>query len=429
MSREEKEQKEQKKVVPDEELVTVDWEDYETPSFIDPGVKQHSGPDDGDEDVIDDVPKSKKMESKKNDEKPESILDDESEDESEEEPKNKPKAKRDKKGDDEEDITDDNDLDTRAPSSKGNSKSSPALVFAKFLNEKGVLSLDEEEFSKIKEVIEENGEETAFEYIFNKEVEKRVNDVRNSFDDDIREYLELRDVGIAPDIATKLIRDKNAIEQISENDLSGDGAEPLRREIIRMHLNNTTKMSSEEIEDYIDTLVDTGKDEAWAIKSLKAVKQHNKELIEQEKKRIQAEEEEMNRRIAETKELIKKTVMETNEILGNEVSASMKNKVIKLLTEPVGKDSEGNPVDGILAWLLQDPLKNRINLAYAIASGILDGKLNSIKKKVKSEIFEELEDVITNKSNMIGGVKTGTKKNMDNLEALKAMFDNEVNTF
>ena len=188
-------------------------------------------------------------------------------------------------------------------------------------------------------------------------------------------------------------------------------------------------MSDEDIEDQVETLIDTGKDVQWAKKSLNYLKQQSKELIEQEKKRIKQQEEEEKERMEETKELVKKTIMDTKEILGNEVTANMKNKIIKLLLEPAGKDPNGNPIDGVVAWLLQDPLKNRINLAYAIASGILDGKLNSIKKKVKSEVIEELEQSIYERNNMLGG-STKAGKSSDALEALKQMFPmNNEDTF
>lgn len=318
------------------------------------------------------------------------------------------------------------DEDTHSKSNHSSSKKekSPALIFAKFLKEKGVVTLDETELEKINEFVLNGEEEEALEYLFSSEVNRRVEEVKSSYDDDIQEYLLLRDYGVPPEKAMTLVKNKNIIEQISEEDIEDENNLLLRKDIIKSYLKLTTKMDDDDISEYIETLVDSGKDLLWAKKGLTAIKEHNSKLIEEEKQRIKREEEELNNRIKEAKELIKKTVLETNEILGNKVTIATKNKIIKMLTEPAGKDSSGNPIDGIIAWLLQDPIKNRINLAYAISSGILDGKLTNIKKKVKTEVLQELESSIFEKNNLLGG-NTRISSSSDGIKVLKEIFGEE----
>lgn len=324
----------------------------------------------------------------------------------------------------EEDKTEEDEINnenSKSDHSISKKEKSPALIFAKFLKEKGVVTLENQELEKINELVSEGNEEDALEYLFSSEVNKRVEEIKNSYDDDIQEYLLLRDYGVSPEKAMTLVKNKNIIEQITEEDIEEENNLNLRKDVIKSYLKISSTMNDEDIEEYIETLIDSGKDYLWAKKGLKAVKEHNNKLIEEEKKRIKQEEEEMNKRVEEAKNLIKKTVMETNEILGNKVNASTKSKIIKMLIEPAGKDSQGNPVDGIIAWLLKDPVKNRINLAYAISSGILDGKLSGLKKKVKTEILQDLESSLFEKNNLIGGT-TNISNSSDGIKALQEIF-------
>lgn len=335
---------------------------------------------------------------------------------------------KDEDNEDEEELDYGEDIDKKQNSKSNHSISkkekSPALIFAKFLKEKGVVTLDETELEKINELVSNGEEEEAFEYLFSSEVNKRVEEIKNTYDDDIQEYLLLRDYGVSPEKAMTLVKNKNIIEQISEDDIEDENNTLLRKDIIKSYLKLTTKMDDDDITEYIETLVDSGKDILWARKGLVAIKEHNNKLIEEEKQRIKQEEEELNNRIKEAKELIKKTVMETDEILGNRVTTATKNKIINMLIEPAGKDSAGNPIDGIIAWLLKDPIKNRINLAYAITSGILDGKLTNIKKKVKTEVLQELESSIFEKNNLLGG-NTKISNSSDGIKVLKEIFGDE----
>ena len=421
MSKENKDGKEKNGNL-DEELISIDWEEEVVPEFMNTVGKEVTDLEEGE--VV--IPKESDI----------TVTDFEEEEEEEptkgkattkESNKSTDKAgKKDEEPDDEEEEI--KDKETKSPPSKGTKVSSPALVFAKFLNEKGVISLEEEDTNKLQEILQEEGEEAAFEFIFNREVESRVEQIKNVYEDDVKEYISLRDFGVAPDKAAQLVKNKNLLEQIGERDVSESSNEALRKDLIRQYLKSTTKMSDEDIEDQIETLVDTGKDVTWATKSLKYLKEQSKQMIEEEKARIKQEEEQAKARAKEVRDLVTKTVMESSTILGQEVSSAMKSKVVKLLLEPAGEDPNGNPIDGVTAWLLKDPLKNRINLAYAIASGILDGKLTSIKKKVKSQVIDELEQSIYERNNSLGG--SAAKYNQsDAMKALKEMFPDDDNTF
>ncbi len=409
-----------------EDFITVDFDDNELPPTFSATIQQSNNLDDSD---VEDSKDEKEKNSKKNIE----LVDPEDLKKSN---KDKPtNNKEDKKSNvnKDEDIDDSDDSeyseyseDLEDAKNKNNpldqnKKSSPALVFIKFLTDKGVINLDENDINKISDIIEKEDDEAALEYLFESEVSKRVDTIKNSYEDDVKQYLELREYGISSEIASQLITDKNLIEKIDEKDLSDENSLPLRKQLIKKYLSISTNMNESDIEEYIDTLVDTGKDEQWAKKSLSYIKEYNLKKIQEEKQRIEKEKQEQEKMANEIKETIKKTVFDTKEILGNELTTSMKSKIVKMLTEPAGKDQYGNPIDGVVSWLLKDPLKNRITLAYAIASGVLDGKMTGIKRKVRNDIIEELENAILNKSNIVGG-NTNYGPTNSTLESLKNIF-------
>jgi len=327
----------------------------------------------------------------------------------------KPAKKVEKSADEDED-----EIEDKAPSHKdADSKSQLALVFAGFLNERGILSkFDKDEFQKF---VDENGDEDALEFLYNSEVESRVQEIKKMYDADMQEYMELKDYGVDSDTAHKLVSSKSKFESIKETDLESDENAELRKSIIKQDLRNTTKMSNEDIDELIETMVETGKDVARAKKSLKSVKDFNEQQIKTEKKRIEESEKAQELSRKEATDKFKSTLYETKEILGQPVNKPTLQKIEKFLMEPAGNDTNGNPIDGITAWFMKDPVKARINLAYAIMTNVLDGKMDKIEKKAKSSVLTDLQENLSKKGAMLDG-KTAQSIGGEG-SVLKAMKD------
>ena len=325
---------------------------------------------------------------------------------------------------DEDADEDEEDGEKKTPSHEdADSKSQLALVFAGFLNERGILSkYDKDVFQKY---VEENGDEDALEFLYNSEVESRVEEIKKMYDDDMQEYIELKDYGMDSLTAGKLIQNKSKFETIKEDTLDEEDNLELRKSIIKQDLKNTTKMSEDDIDELIETLVITGKDIAKAKKSLKSVKDFNEQQIKLEKKRIDDEEKARELSSKEAREKFKSVLYETKEIMGQQVNKPTLQKIEKFLTEPVGNDSNGKPIDGISAWFMKDPIKARINLAYAITTGLLDGKLDKIEKKAKSSVLTDLQENLSKKGAMLDGKTTQSIGGEGSvLRAMKDTFGN-----
>ena len=148
---------------------------------------------------------------------------------------------------DEDADEDEEDGEKKTPSHEdADSKSQLALVFAGFLNERGILSkYDKDVFQKY---VEENGDEDALEFLYNSEVESRVEEIKKMYDDDMQEYIELKDYGMDSLTAGKLIQNKSKFETIKEDTLDEEDNLELRKSIIKQDLKNTTKMSEDDID-------------------------------------------------------------------------------------------------------------------------------------------------------------------------------------
>lgn len=298
------------------------------------------------------------------------------------------------------------------------SNSQLALVFARFLSEKGVLSgIDEEEF---KEYVKENGDDAGIEYLYNTEVESRIDAVKNMYEQDVKDYIEFRDAGIDPDKAKTLSFSKSKFESITEDALEED--EELRKAVLEQHLKNTTSMSKEDIDDMVDSMVATGKDISKAKGALKAINQYNKEQIELEKKKIADGEKAQLAQREEAIKSFKSAIYEKKEVLGQTVNKQTLQKIEKFLLEPVEKDANGNPVDGITAWFMKDPVNARINLAYGIITGLLDGKIDKLKSKAKSATIKDIEAALSSKGSMLDGKSDRGADGGEGLSALKSAF-------
>lgn len=339
----------------------------------------------------------------------------------------KPKVKDTKKPakeevDDEEPEEDEEDFDDKkTPShkeSQSNAGSSIALVFAKFQNERGVLSnFDEEELTRI---VKEEGEEAGLEYLYDSEVEARVEEVKKMYEDDIKEYIALKDLNIDSSKALELVSAKTAFENITVDQLEDN--EELRKKILVQDLKNNTRYSDEDIEEMVENWITTGKDVEKAKKALPNIKKFNEEKIKAEKQAIIDADKAAQKAQLESKAKLKEAIYNSKEILGQTINKVTQQKLEKFMTEPIGNSSDGRPINAIQAWFAKNPQQAQINLAYAIMTGLLDGKMTAVKEKVKSSVVKELHEGLKVKGAKLDGIFSGENEDDGSLSTLKNTF-------
>lgn len=338
----------------------------------------------------------------------------------------KPKVKDTKKPaeeevDDEEPEEDEEDDNKKTPShkeSQSNAGSSIALVFAKFQNERGILSnFDEEELTRI---VKEEGEEAGLEYLYDSEVESRVEEVKKMYEADIKEYIELKDSGLDSAKALQLVTAKTAFENITVDQL--EDSEELRKKILVQDLKNNTRYSDEDIEEMVENWITTGKDIEKAKKALPNIKKFNEEKIKAEKQAVIDAEKAAQKAQLESKAKLKEAIYNSKEILGQPINKVTQQKLEKFMTEPIGNSPDGRPINAIQAWFAKNPQQAQINLAYAIMTGLLDGKMTAVKEKVKSSVVKELHEGLKIKGAKLDGIFSGENEDDGSLSTLKNTF-------
>jgi len=295
-----------------------------------------------------------------------------------------------------------------------------ALDFARFVNEKGVFSsYDEDEFSKF---VEENGDEAGLEYLFSREVESRVGEIKKTYESDFVEYIELKDSGVDSDIAKQLISSKIKFDSLTKEQLEAD--ENLRKSVLFQDYKNTTQLSDEKISKLIQKSIDTGTDIEEAIEALESVKKFNAERIKAEKQRVIDEENAAKDNMDKLIKAYKDTIYSANEVLGQKINKQTQTKIEQFILTKGYKDANNNQVDGITAWISKDPIGARIKLAYAIMTGMLDGDFRKIESKVKSDAVSKIHEKLqATKNGLDGNPNTGGEKS-STFNALKNTFGN-----
>ena len=338
----------------------------------------------------------------------------------------KPKVKDTKKPaeeevDDEEPEEDEEDDNKKTPShkeSQSNAGSSIALVFAKFQNERGVLSnFDEEELTRI---VKEEGEEAGLEYLYDSEVEARVEEVKKMYEDDIKEYITLKDSGIDSSKALELVSAKTAFENITVDQL--EDSEELRKKILVQDLKNNTRYSDEDIDEMVENWITTGKDVEKAKKALPNIKKFNEDRIKEEKQaKINAEKAAQKAQL-ETKTKLKEAIYSSKEILGQTINKTTQQKLEKFMNEPIGTTEDGRPIYGVQAWFAKNPQQAQINLAYAIMTGLLDGKMGTVREKIKSSVVKDLHEGLKVKGANLDGLSSEVDEGESSISILQKTF-------
>jgi len=305
------------------------------------------------------------------------------------------------------------EIDEDDTSSKKEASGSFALAFAKFQQDEGVISeLNEEELQK---VIENDGEVEALRYLLDKQKEAVFEEARKMYSGDkneLEEYFKLKDAGVDEDVAKKLMYNKATFDSVTTEDLEEN--EDLRKSVLFQHYKNTTSFSDAKIKKEIERTFASGDDIEEAAEALEAVKERTKAEIKFAKEQVAEQEKLYKEQVKKNKEDIKKYIYDTDEIIkGQKINKITQQKIEKMLLEPATKDANGNVLNSIWAKRAEDTKKFDVTLAYLIQSGMFDGKIDNFKKKAKTEVISDFEEILKTKNKSIEG-KVVSPKVMEN---------------
>lgn len=298
----------------------------------------------------------------------------------------------------------------------GDSSGELFKAFGSTLVEKGVFS--EELFKDFDGTID--GLVTAVD----REIGYGIESYKESLPDVLKELIDNYEEGVPLD---QLISTKS--REISFNNITEDKLEEdvnLQKEIVRQYL-ESTGLKENKIKKLIETYEDTDDLFSEAKDALGEIK----DILKKEQEYIRKEQEQ-ERKLAEqrTKELlntVETTISKTEEIVpGIKLNEKVRKEIYSSMTQPTGRDADGNPINKVMEIRAKDPIKFEMTLHYLASLGIFEGKWDKIISTAKTSSVKELEKLIKSNDNKFSGSGKASipasKSSADLLSAIKNKY-------
>lgn len=266
-------------------------------------------------------------------------------------------------------------------------------AFGSTLVEKGVFN--EELFKDFDGTID--GLVTAVD----KEIGYGIESYKESLPDVLRELIDNYEEGVPLE---DLISSKS--REISYNSITNEKLEEdteLQKEIVKQYL-HSTGLKENKIKKLIETYEDTddlfneAKDALGEIKEI-LKKEQAYAKIEQEKERKLNEQ-----RTQQLLNTVETTISKTEEIVpGLKLNDKIRKELYSSMTQPTGRDAEGNPVNKVMEIRAKDPIKFEMTLHYLASLGVFEGKWDKVISTAKTSSVKELEKLIKSNDNKFSG--------------------------
>jgi hypothetical protein len=299
---------------------------------------------------------------------------------------------------------------TSSKSTKNSSSNVPfsILSFKSLQEEDAISGFDEETFTK---EVEELGEAQAIINVYRKEADIIREVLKQDLAEDIKEYTNLLDLGVARDEANKLMASKLEFSKITDEEIDKEGNEELCKSLIVKNLKNTTKLTDAQIKKQVDRAANSGELTEDAKEALKGIMDYDKSQVEAAKQKAIQEKQAEETSRKEAVEKYKAVVEATDEIIpGQKINKQTKAKV----TEAIFSG---------LAWEVRkkDPYKFDAVMNYLVLSGVFEGKTDKLGAKAKTSAIQELQNVLNTSK------KTDLKVNMFNEDPEEVENDRVTN--
>ena len=307
----------------------------------------------------------------------------------------------------EEKEIDNTEEDKPSSANKEISNSSSFFLLGNALAEEGILSeFNEEDFGKL---VEETGSEgKALLQLMNNRLEQVETSIKESYDEDYKTYLQLKESGVSQDEAFELTTLSSQLEQIDGDIL--EESEDTRRDILAMHFRNTTNWSDERITKHIDKLVTNGEDIDEAKEALPELQKFTKESIQQKQQEGLKLQEELRKQQEEAAKNIRDSFKADAEIVkGVKLTKAQALKAQELLLTPIELE-DGSVINPLYAERAKDPVTFDKKLAALVAAGAFEGNVTTTKASKKTAL-DELDKVLKrgDKSSFKGNIAAGNE--------------------
>lgn len=220
--------------------------------------------------------------------------------------------------------------------------------------------------------------------------------------DEQKTYLEALRTGIPHEEIATHQQNIQAYNQITDDAIEEESAdgEDLRRTII---LNNfmAKGIAEAKAKKLAEKIFNAGEDVDEAKEALTELRESEKKQFETIKQQKVAQKAAQEKAEKDAMDKLNKVVKETKELIpGMQIPQTLKNNIIKGLTQPVGYTDDNRPLDIISKYLYENPIEGRFKLAYILS--VTDGmkKMNVLEsKKARSNAFKDLQNALAQNDN------------------------------
>lgn len=150
-----------------------------------------------------------------------------------------------------------------------------------------------------------------------------------------------------------------------------------------------------------EKIFNAGEDVDEAKEALTELRESEKKQFETIKQQKVAQKAAQEKAEKDAMDKLNKVVKETKELIpGMQIPQTLKNNIIKGLTQPVGYTDDNRPLDIISKYLYENPIEGRFKLAYILS--VTDGmkKMNVLEsKKARSNAFKDLQNALAQNDN------------------------------
>ena len=305
------------------------------------------------------------------------------------------------------------------PSSATKETANSFLLLSKALAEEGILSeFDEEGFGKLVEETGSGGK--ALLQLVNARVEEMEKSIKETYEEDYKTYLQLKESGVPQDEAFELTNLSSQLEQIDDDIL--EESEETRRSILEMHFKNTTKWDDVRISKHIDKLVTNGEDIDEAKEALPELQKHTKEAIQSKQSEYAKYQEDLAKQQEEAAKDIRDTFKADAEIVkGVKLTKTQAIKAQELLLTPVELE-DGTVTNRLWAERAKNPLEFDKKIAALWAAGALEGNITTAKASKKVDL-DELDKVL--KTGSKSSFKGNTAASTEVIDEQKQLLDDK----
>lgn len=295
---------------------------------------------------------------------------------------------------------------------KAEEESSPITPFASLLQEKGFLPHSNiEDIAKAEDPIE-----ALIEAVRNEQQQWQQDFINNTFPEELIDMAEAVARGVPFDSIKQAKQTELKYSTLDTEKVKEDVN--LQKQIVTEFLTKKG-FKADKVSKYVEKYEDMGDLETEAIDAIAELKEIAKVEQAAARERFQVQQKQMEENNKQVISNIEKQIAETKEIFpGRPLTEDMRKKTLNSMLQIVDQDTQGNPLNGIMAERAKDPVKFDMTVAYMmnLTNGFTDW--SKIGATAKSSAAKDLAKALSTNTSHISGSPKKIEADEDVLKGL-----------